>query len=347
MPRALLSQITTVRFEAARRLSSPPRAHHLRRLHGHSFAARAETDAAATDGAALHAALVRTVAALDYRDLNTVIDEPSDAALAAWIAREAQVRGWRSLTLCSAPEQHMSLESDGRTWLARRFQFEAAHRLPFVPDGHQCGRMHGHGFGVELCVALDGPEWIAAERLDRAWSTVQALVDHACLNDLDGLANPTSEIIAQWIWERLRPQLPELASVAVDETATAGSRYDGERFTIWKEQRFDAALRLAHAAADDPRARLHGHSYRVRLNLSAPLDDVLGWVVDFGDVKQLFASIYRQLDHQRIDTLPGLAQADCAGLLAWIRERTADIVPQLCGVELYERPGCGAKLVWE
>ena len=37
--------------------------------------------------------------------------------------------------------------------LFKEFKLEAAHRLPNVPEGHQCSRLHGHSFRVALHVA--------------------------------------------------------------------------------------------------------------------------------------------------------------------------------------------------
>ncbi len=118
------------------------------------------------------------------------------------------------------------------TWeIWKEFTFEAAHRLPHVPDGHKCRRLHGHSFRVEVHVR--GP---LAERegwvmdfgdLKTAWMPIDAVLDHHYLNDVPGLENPTSEVIARWLWERLRPTLPGLARVVVRETCTAGCAYVG------------------------------------------------------------------------------------------------------------------------
>ena len=74
--------------------------------------------------------------------------------------------------------------------------------------------------------------------------------------------------------------------VSVYETATAGCHYDGNTYRIWKEQSFESALRLKRAPEGHVLQRLHGHSYLVRLHLTAPLDKVMGWTVDYGDVKE-------------------------------------------------------------
>ncbi|TNF31833.1 MAG: 6-carboxytetrahydropterin synthase QueD [Deltaproteobacteria bacterium] len=118
----------------------------------------------------------------------------------------------------------MQTSTTPRCTIAHRFRFEAARRLPRLPDDHPCARVHGHGFEVELEVT--GPidaelGWVADYAdLDRAWRTVAAELDHAYLNDVPGLENPTSELIAVWLWRRLGPILPGLDAVSVMETPT-------------------------------------------------------------------------------------------------------------------------------
>ena len=114
----------------------------------------------------------------------------------------------------------------------KEFSFEAAHRLPLVPEGHKCARLHGHSFHV--AVHLTGPldeqlGWVRdfGELADAMAPVLEAL-DHRYLNDIEGLANPTSEVLAQWIWDRLAPVLPELSMILVRETCTAGCIYRGE-----------------------------------------------------------------------------------------------------------------------
>jgi len=113
----------------------------------------------------------------------------------------------------------------------RVFQIEAAHRLPNVPEGHKCARMHGHSFRIEIHVS--GPVghesgWVMDfADLRRAFQPLFDQLDHRCLNDIEGLENPTSENLARWIWERLQPALPQLSRVVVQETCTAGCIYRG------------------------------------------------------------------------------------------------------------------------
>lgn len=111
------------------------------------------------------------------------------------------------------------------------FRIEAAHRLPHVPAGHKCARLHGHSFQVELRVGGDpdpGTGWVMDfADIKLAFAPLYERLDHHYLNDIEGLENPTSERLAVWIWERLKPDLPALAEIVVHETCTSGCRYRG------------------------------------------------------------------------------------------------------------------------
>ncbi|MGW0542308.1 6-carboxytetrahydropterin synthase QueD [Streptomyces griseoincarnatus] len=114
----------------------------------------------------------------------------------------------------------------------REFTFEAAHRLPNVPEGHKCARLHGHSYKVIVHVdAPVDPEsgWVMDfGDLKKAFKPLEAKLDHYYLNDIEGLENPTSEVLARWIWERLKPTLPDLSALTVRETCTSGCTYRGE-----------------------------------------------------------------------------------------------------------------------
>jgi 6-pyruvoyltetrahydropterin/6-carboxytetrahydropterin synthase len=115
--------------------------------------------------------------------------------------------------------------------LRKSFQFEAAHLLPRLPKTHKCRRLHGHSFTVELAVAGEcDPRlgWLMDYAdLSAAFKPLWTTLDHRYLNELPGLENPTSEVIAAWIWRRLKPRLPLLTEVVVAETCTARAVYRG------------------------------------------------------------------------------------------------------------------------
>jgi len=114
----------------------------------------------------------------------------------------------------------------------RVFQVEAAHRLPNVAEGHKCARLHGHSFLIEVHVS--GPVrkregWVMDfAELKRIFQPVFDQLDHHCLNEIEGLENPTSENLARWIWQRLKPGLEGLSKIIVQETCNAGCIYCGE-----------------------------------------------------------------------------------------------------------------------
>ncbi|MDQ2742100.1 MAG: 6-carboxytetrahydropterin synthase QueD [Chloroflexota bacterium] len=116
--------------------------------------------------------------------------------------------------------------------LFREFSFEAAHRLPHVPEGHKCARLHGHSFRIALYVrgAVDPHTgWVMDfARLKEVFAPLHDQLDHRYLNEIPGLENPTSEVLARWVWDRLQPELPELSQVVVRETCTSGCIYRGE-----------------------------------------------------------------------------------------------------------------------
>jgi 6-pyruvoyltetrahydropterin/6-carboxytetrahydropterin synthase len=113
----------------------------------------------------------------------------------------------------------------------REFGFEAAHRLPNVPVEHKCSRLHGHSFRVTIHVEGSVDErvgWVIDfADIATAMEPVLARLDHHFLNEVDGLENPTSEVIARWIWSRVEPALPGLSRVVVRETCTSGCSYGG------------------------------------------------------------------------------------------------------------------------
>ncbi len=115
--------------------------------------------------------------------------------------------------------------------LIKDFRFEAAHWLPNVPEGHKCRRVHGHSFRGE--VAIRGPidphlGWVMDfADLKRIVDPIVSELDHYLLNEIAGLENPTSEIVAMWIWKRLAPQIANLHRVTIEETCTSRCHYYG------------------------------------------------------------------------------------------------------------------------
>ena len=112
------------------------------------------------------------------------------------------------------------------------FTFEAAHRLPNVPVGHKCNRLHGHSFHAEVHVRGDvvaETGWVVDfADIKAAFAPLHKQLDHHYLNEIEGLENPTSENLARWIWAQLDPVLRGLHKVVVRETCTSGCVYYGD-----------------------------------------------------------------------------------------------------------------------
>ena len=117
-----------------------------------------------------------------------------------------------------------------RMRLQRDYRFEAAHFLPKVPDGHKCARMHGHSYAITIVIEGDVNErgWVMDfADIDEHVAPLVRSLDHRVLNELDGLANPTSEHLAAWFWSKVRASLPLLVEVQVAETPTSRCVYRG------------------------------------------------------------------------------------------------------------------------
>ena len=115
--------------------------------------------------------------------------------------------------------------------LRKTYQFEAAHLLPHLPESHKCRRLHGHSFSAEIVVSGEcDPKlgWLMDYAdISAAFKPLWEKLDHFYLNEIPGLENPTSENIAVWIWDQLKPTLPMLSEVVVAETCTARCVYRG------------------------------------------------------------------------------------------------------------------------
>ena len=149
----------------------------------------------------------------------------------------------RPAVFCRQSER--SLTSFGMTWkrewcyfglmharLTKDFTFEAAQTLPYAPEGHKCRRVHGHSFKVEVSVEGNvDPKvgWVYDHaNISDAMKPLLKMLDHAYLNEIEGLENPTIEKMAEWLWKKLEPQCPGLCEIVVHETPTARCVYSGE-----------------------------------------------------------------------------------------------------------------------
>ena len=183
-------------FEAARQVGVLPDAHRARRLHGHSFMARVRADLPANWGPypgaevkTLTEQLQACTAQLDYRLLNDVLPLPTDENLARWLRDQLQVPGLEQIGIQSTADQGVDLDRHDQAHVWRRYRFESAHKLPNVPMGHKCGRLHGHGFEVILHANQDagGRDLsIDYDHLDAIWAPFHYQLHNKFLNAIEG-----------------------------------------------------------------------------------------------------------------------------------------------------------------
>ena len=114
----------------------------------------------------------------------------------------------------------------------KTFTIEAARSLPNLPDGHPCKNIHGHSFKITITVTgnVDNKTGFVMDfgDIDETFNPLLSKLDFSYLNDIEGLENPSSENVCQWIWERLAPSLPGLSQIDIKETDSTGCIYKGE-----------------------------------------------------------------------------------------------------------------------
>jgi len=113
----------------------------------------------------------------------------------------------------------------------KSFTFDSAHKLIKVAEGHPCSREHGHTYSLTVYLKgeLNNQDMVMDYReLTKVVKPLIEKFDHNCLNDIEGLESSTSENIAMYVWRYLKPQLPLLSKIVIQETQSSGVIYCGE-----------------------------------------------------------------------------------------------------------------------
>lgn len=115
------------------------------------------------------------------------------------------------------------------TWtISKRFQFSASHILAGLPEGHQCGRLHGHNYEVELVLesdTLDKTGFVLDYGQMAPFKTyLDEAFDHRHLNDVVEF-NPTAEHLAEHLYQVAVPMLTHVMGVRVYETPKTCAEY--------------------------------------------------------------------------------------------------------------------------
>jgi 6-pyruvoyltetrahydropterin/6-carboxytetrahydropterin synthase len=110
---------------------------------------------------------------------------------------------------------------------------------------------------------------------------------------------------------------------------------------VFKEIQIEAAHRLPNVPPDHKCARLHGHSFRIRITVAGPVGDDSGWVMDFADLKSAFQPLFDQLDHNYLNDIEGLENPTSENLARWIWQHLIGRLPELTQVEVRETCNSG------
>lgn len=111
---------------------------------------------------------------------------------------------------------------------------------------------------------------------------------------------------------------------------------------IFKQFTFDSAHFLPNVPDGHKCKEIHGHTYRVVFYFEGELNPELGWVMDFGDLKQVLEPTIKRIDHKLMNNIPGLENPTCERIAIWLWEQVKPSLPMLCKVELHETPTSGA-----
>lgn len=112
--------------------------------------------------------------------------------------------------------------------LKQTFNIESARYLSKLPAGHPCARIHGHSFKIQLRLVgpLEDAGWVIDyNEIESRVRPILQIVDHRLLNEVEGLANPTSEVLCAWLFDKIKNVLPQLIQVTVAETPNTECSY--------------------------------------------------------------------------------------------------------------------------
>lgn len=113
---------------------------------------------------------------------------------------------------------------------------------------------------------------------------------------------------------------------------------------MFKDFTFDAAHLLPNVPAGHKCARLHGHTFNATVSVDGPVDDRAGWIMDFGELKEIAGGVIDQLDHRYLNELPGLENPTSENIARWLWTRLAPCVAGLSAITVRET--CTAGVVY-
>lgn len=128
----------------------------------------------------------------------------------------------------------------------------------------------------------------------------------------------------------------EFANPQNDRTAVSlePAGLEGKVFEISKSVNFEAAHRLPARGQDDPYGRIHGHSFELEATISGQVQPGKLWVEDIGVLTAELESIARELDHQMLNDVEGLAVPTLENILVWVSQRLSSKLENVSQVKL-------------
>ena len=103
-----------------------------------------------------------------------------------------------------------------------------------------------------------------------------------------------------------------------------------------KEYRFEAAHSLPRVAKGHKCSRVHGHSYKVEIEVRGPVDEATGWLIDFDVIDHSWAELHARFDHRNLNDVPGLENSTCENIAVYVWRALRPTVPQLSAVTIWE-----------
>jgi 6-pyruvoyltetrahydropterin/6-carboxytetrahydropterin synthase len=220
--------------------------------------------------------------------------------------------------------------------ISKAIFFEAARRLPQGPG--KPPRLTGYSYKVELLAGGEvDPErgWVADYAdLKALFEPARVQLDHRCLDDVPGLAGKTHPAdIADWIEDQLRPwpawfqgvRVSVLGDGAFDPVLLPPDSF--ERLPSRWSFSFAAAQSLPQLPPSHPCHNLHGHTYQVEIA-----------AVDLDGLPPIIKKLHSRLHDTLVNDIPGLEQATCERLCAWVWRFMADRGARPTLVAMQETP---------
>ena len=103
-----------------------------------------------------------------------------------------------------------------------------------------------------------------------------------------------------------------------------------------KEYRFEAAHSLPRVPEGHKCRRVHGHSYKVELEVSGPVNEETGWLIDFGVIDEAWEELFKRFDHQNLNDVPGLENSTCENIAVYVWRALRPRIPELSAVTVWE-----------